>query len=1131
MIWTAEQRAVIDTRDAPVLVAAGPGSGKTRTLVGKFLALTREGVAPERILALTFSTKAAAEIQHRLEEATRQSHPGLWISTFHSFGYALVDRFRSQARLPRAFRLLTGFKEWVLLRDVLQQVAPTSALRTAARHRGLVSHVAGAIGALKQGLVSPDALARTTVPAADAALVADLAAIYRAYEAALDDRRHFDYRDLIWHAHRLLTDDAVVRRRVQDWFDAILLDELQDIDPAQLGLVRALAQGSPLARRVTAFGDTHQSIYGFRGALPQDIVASFAAAFPGTRQLPLTTNFRAHPALVAVARRVIPSAMTPDQPADDRAPIEVLEAPTSLAEATAIARALSRAHRDGTAWRDMAILCRSLKRDARAIESELQRLDIPYRVQGNASFYRNPAVAFLVNYLLALAADKDDPDDGPLRRVLASPIAQLPQIALARFLDRVVRRQRHAGRYLWYLRFLMEREDADAYPVWRPDQTDQTEADAEVDRERTRYEPSRPPYFFQLMTADDRQAFYDFHQTFLFLRARARKAKDALPALLAAVATRSGLTPWILRLAETNSRLAERHAANITKLQRMVGEFAEIAREATGQPPTLADLAAHLRQLLEHFAGESEVDAPAEAFYDDEDAVQVMTVHQAKGLEFDVVAVPHLVVGRFPSPPRPGLILSADAARALEAAHALYRDPTRADAAAHFDEERRLAYVALTRARRRAILSWAHRYDGEESESAPSPYLVEALGGTERTFWDTVHDRGIAPGQALAELADAQPDIDYTSADDELALDDLRSLDEADVALRRLYQRGDQTVRDLLTETRARHDIGLDWDFVSGSEPFPAEPDRPIALPADRLVLSASRLADYQSCPRKFYYAKLLHLEPWTRSWAVFGTLVHDVLEHFHRDRPDKRALTAATRPAWRQTLLDALTTALQQRADQLGSDFELQRQLAGLGPLVDRYLDLQAEEPLRYVSACELVLEFATASGARMIAKIDRVVSDTPDLADATEVLIADYKTVRSPHGKARSLAKRIREGRDIQLATYHRALRLADTAQHADYLSLIYLRHQSDWRQGTLAPVLRVMPKADAKADPIWWGLDSKRWTDRAFIEPDALDDAWDRIETLVREILAPTRQTFDITPGAHCRYCDFAAICGKE
>jgi DNA helicase II / ATP-dependent DNA helicase PcrA len=202
-ILSDEQQAVLAVVGAPVLVEAGPGSGKTRTLVAKFLQLVAAGTDPERILVLTFSQKAAAEFRHRVELKTRSSVKALSISTFHSFGYDLLSRYPIESKVPRAYRLLTGFKEWVLVRDVLRKAPLSGALGHARHQRGLVSEVANAIGLLKHNLVSHEALneaARTT----EGDLLPDLAEILRCYETQLEARRHYDFRDLIGRSKALL---------------------------------------------------------------------------------------------------------------------------------------------------------------------------------------------------------------------------------------------------------------------------------------------------------------------------------------------------------------------------------------------------------------------------------------------------------------------------------------------------------------------------------------------------------------------------------------------------------------------------------------------------------------------------------------------------------------------------------------------------------------------------------------------------------------------------------------------------------------------------------------------------------------------------------------------------------------
>lgn len=1146
-VGTVELGGVVDTQDdlvvttfdRPVVVQAGPGAGKTTLLVRKLVHLVNQGTKPERILALTFSKKAATEILHRFEDATRRSYGRLWITTFHSFGHLLVQRFPVEAGLPRTFRLLTGFKEWVLTRDVLQTATLAGAMARAREHRGLVGEVANAIGLLKHNRVTPELLAEAAGTSGDPELLADLARVFAAYEAELHRRRHYDYRDLINRALILLQQQPRVREQVQGWFDHVLLDELQDVDLAQVELVRTLVADSPLAARTTACGDPDQSIYRFRGAVPLEALPRLLNALPGALRVSLDRNHRSLAPIVAIGRRVLsrplPSSMATD---DGRPVIELRACATSLAEATAIARELRRLHGQprlrgvGTyRWRDMALLCRSVRRDGRALENELSRLGVPYRVHGHSSFYRNPAVAFLVNLILALV---DEEDDAALRRVLASPVPGFPAIPLSRFLDRVSYRGRHAGRYLWFLRFLMEREDPARFPVWRPDKEDDAATQAEVDQEKKDYGQVKPPYFYELMSLDEKQAFFDFHRLLLLLRGRARRAKDALPALVATLAARSGLTAWILELEKSDPREAARHAANVSKLQAMVQDYVEIVAAAGGEPPTLDDLAEHLRELLEHFAHEAEIDPPGDELLDPEDAVAIMTVHQAKGLEFDVVAIPHLATGHFPSPPRPNVVLTDAVSQALRARVQGFVDPASPDALAHADDERRLFYVAVTRARERLLFSWARRHDGDDEDSAPSPFLIEALGAKEVEFWRLVQEGGFTPKAALARLARASAWPPVRFVDDEASVDALEEVmtkDELEVALRRRFHRGDAAAR-AAVEAALSGTPALESarPFVVSPEPFPREEPRPIGLRVDDLELSASRLGDFRDCPRKFYYSKLLHLEAPSTTEARFGTIVHEVLRTFHDAHPDVQELaTPERRDAFAAELGRGLEQAIVAERDGFPNEFAFRRALAQARAMVGPYFELCRQEPTRFVAGREVDLRFE-AAGARLVAKIDRIGADAASVEGARTTLVSDYKTVRVANPRGLSLAGAIEKGNEIQLVTYYKAF-VAKFGRPPDYLGKIFLRLTSEWRPGTLEVLLKVTEEKPPKGDA-FNGRDGRKWTDRAWISPSALEEAWATIEARIGSVFDAARTRFPITPSdAVCPHCPFGTICGKE
>ena len=182
---------------------------------------------------------------------------------------------------------------------------PSSTLAVARDCRGLVGDVANALGLLKHNLLQPDALEKASEISSDP-LLADLATVYREYEEELKRRRHFDFRDLIVRAHSLLLQPPV-REAAQARFDAVLVDELQDMDRAQAQLIAEMTQGSPLAAQVTACGDTNQSIYGFRGAQPEEVLSTFLETFPDAEKRELSRNHRSLPGLVSLSRRIFPA--------------------------------------------------------------------------------------------------------------------------------------------------------------------------------------------------------------------------------------------------------------------------------------------------------------------------------------------------------------------------------------------------------------------------------------------------------------------------------------------------------------------------------------------------------------------------------------------------------------------------------------------------------------------------------------------------------------------------------------------------------------------------------------------------------------------------------------------------------
>lgn len=379
----ATQRAVVEHRDGPLLVLAGPGTGKTTTLVEAVLARVRAGTAPERILVLTFSRKAAAELRDRMAaRAAGTAHGSPQAATFHSFCYALVRAHQEPELFAEPIRLMSGPEQDLVVRELLAgqgelaregraRVRWPGDLRAALTTRGFADEVRAVLARSRELGLGPRALGdfarRIGRPDWLAA-----AAFLEEYLDVTDLQGVIDYAELVHRAVRLVRRPEV-HAELAGRYDAVFVDEYQDTDAAQVRLLDALAgQG----RTLVAFGDPDQSIYAFRGADVNGIL-DFPRQFPTRDGGPapvrvLTESRRAGAVLLAATRRFTERMPLPRLPAAAARAHRSLRAargggavavrtyPTPGAELDSIADTLRRAHlEEGIAWRDMAVLVRS----------------------------------------------------------------------------------------------------------------------------------------------------------------------------------------------------------------------------------------------------------------------------------------------------------------------------------------------------------------------------------------------------------------------------------------------------------------------------------------------------------------------------------------------------------------------------------------------------------------------------------------------------------------------------------------------------------------------------------------------------------------------------------------------------
>ncbi|KUL49325.1 DNA helicase UvrD [Streptomyces sp. NRRL S-1521] len=439
----AGQRAVVDHEAGPLLVLAGPGTGKTTTLVEAVAARVARGADPARVLVLTFSRKAAVELRDRMALRMGQARAPQ-ATTFHSFCYALVRAHQDADLFVEPLRLLSGPEQDVAVRELLAgqidlakegrgHVRWPDELRACLTTRGFADEVRAVLARSRELGLGPAALddfaRRSGRPDWRAA-----AAFLAEYLDVLDLQGTLDYAELV-HRAVLLAQRPEVERALGAQYDAVFVDEYQDTDPAQVRLLHALAgnrgprrspgaggaDGDRAGRTLVAFGDPDQSIYTFRGADVNGIL-DFPHAFPRADGAPapvavLTTSRRSGAELLAATRlltRRMPLTRLPAEkvrahrelaPVGDGGRVEVYTYPTAGTELDNIADILRRAHlEDGVAWGDMAVLVRAGARTIPAVRRSLSAAGVPLEIDGDDIALRHePAVTPLLTALRVVA--------------------------------------------------------------------------------------------------------------------------------------------------------------------------------------------------------------------------------------------------------------------------------------------------------------------------------------------------------------------------------------------------------------------------------------------------------------------------------------------------------------------------------------------------------------------------------------------------------------------------------------------------------------------------------------------------------------------------------------------------------
>ena len=646
------QREAVLCIDAPSLVIAGAGSGKTRVLTYKVAYLLEQGMQPWNILALTFTNKAAREMRERIATlVSPEKAAALWMGTFHSI-FARILRIEA----PRL-----GYQTNYTIYDAADSL---SLIKLIIREMNLdekvykPSTVQSRISNAKNRLVLPSGYSsvrefrendaffnRTLIPE-----------IYRRYQERLKQSNTMDFDDLLLNMWLLLKHNPEVAAAWQERFHFVLVDEYQDTNFAQHQIVWLLTNQR---QRVCVVGDDAQSIYSFRGA-DIDNILHFREAYTGTRLFKLEQNYRSTQTIVNAAgslirnnREQISKSVFSEKEVGN--PLIRYEAYSDTDEANIVLREVQRIHRAGVPYRGIAVLYRT-NAQSRKIEDCFLHGHVPYHIYAGMSFYQREEIKDMLCYLRLTANPYDEES---LRRIINKPARGIGDTTVKKLLAAAA----SAGVSVWDVLETLSNSPLKGENIKSPFKGDLEGLGRAVEKLSS----------FHDMIAS-------FHQ---------RSTTDDAHTLALHIAKESGLREMIFSGHDPEDLSRQE---NLQELLDGIGTFVDENMEQ--------GLGVHLSDYLQEASLATDLDRNNAD--KDADAVNMMTIHSAKGLEFPVVFVVGLEEGLFPGE------MSLESPRALE-------------------EERRLFYVALTRAEKLVILTYAKsRFrNGKMEFSRPSRFIRE----------------------------------------------------------------------------------------------------------------------------------------------------------------------------------------------------------------------------------------------------------------------------------------------------------------------------------------------------------------------------------------------------------------------
>ena len=1006
-----EQWEAINAPLEPVVIRAGAGSGKTAVMTARIVHLVETAqVRPAGVLGLTFTNKAAGELEERVSEAMaaiglasvdgRLVHEHPTVMTYHAFAQKLVRDHGPRIGVDPEAGLLSNAQKWQILLGMIDQIEVLDDVEL--RHP--LSYIPQTLDLADQcatHLVKPEELAKECERLLEAGIDdrfadqalrkrKDFAKIIRRYLERKQTLHRIDYGDQIRLAVQILERNDDVTEELRERYPVILLDEYQDTDPAQKVMLRKLC---PDGAAVTAVGDARQAIYAWRGASMFNLI-NFHREFvradgSDALQATLSENYRSGRRIVELANRVIAGVPEEHRPGDELVPVPAngegwigtAVFADQEAEASYIATEIERLHDDDTPWKEMAVLVRS-RRYLDAVLAALEERDIPFEMPDLGGLLKVPAVMDVVAWMWVLS------DPGPSTNRWAARILMGPRFRIH------YRDLAPIAKWASARTYELNQESKELLGIEEPDPGEV--AYSLVDALRSAHE-------IDGVSDEARARIAEFLELYEELRTYVPRG---LHLLVQAIADLSGVAE---ALAASPARSAPAMRENLNGFIGICSEFSPLEGDA--------NLATFLDFL--DVAEESEDPIPL-AVTTTSDSVKVLTIHKAKGLEFDAVFVPYIAASQeesrydkgmkmysiFPdvrlSNPLtstkqlpPGVRKDKDDLPRFDGKMRKYRDDLKARAE---QDERRLFYVAVTRARKRLYCTAAWWYASEENAKGPSVFLDEI-----RAHSDLVD---VLPGNLDEPIAEDNPVVESMRGRlqwppepfDDVSAPWLERLDAA--------RRHETTIDDLLPTSAARATYDEHLRIIEALESersVATPPPEPRAMPATAAVRIATGAESADA---------VLHPLPQRPTDAQrLGIEVHAWIEELHRGLiglAEEEALEEASVPPDRATVT------------------EMQSRFRGMGFEDKRPLELPGGEPATEVP---FTLKLSPDPDARVIRGRIDAVYEAPD----GTIEIVDFKTGAPPEPDATEWG---------QLELYAEALRALGLLDGEVLLTFAFLR-----------------------------------------------------------------------------------------